>query len=125
MALDDFNTDQPDEAESSDGENSVAYLYIRRADDEEAYNLMSSKHGGSARVRNALKALNDYEDQHDFFQQFIKSIEPVLYEGNWVPMLEEVGLTAEGIAQYLDEHPEVEEELRELFETTEEVTADD
>ena len=123
MALDDFNTEQPDE-EPSNGEDSVAYLYVRRSDNEEAYDLMSNKHGGTARVRNALKALADYEDQHDFFQKLIISMEPVLYEGDWVPFMEEVGVTAEAIAQYLDEHPEVEEELRELFETTE-ASADD
>lgn len=124
MGIDNFNTDQPEEEEESDGENSVAYLYIRNSDDEEAYDLMSNKHGGTARVRNALKALPDYEDQHDFFQKLIIAMEPVLYEGNWEPLLQELGVTAEGVAQYLDEHPEVAEELQERFETAE-ASADD
>lgn len=114
------NLSESDETESSsDISDSVAYIYIRGGDNADAYHLMSDKHGGTARVRNTLKSLPDYEDQHDFFQQLIVSMDDLFSDGNWAPMLEELGVTAEGLAQYLDRNPEVLEELEETMSSRE------
>jgi len=48
------------------------------------------------------------------------NMEPLLADGNWAPMLEELGVSPQGIAQYLDRNPEVREEVAELMQSTEE-----
>lgn len=109
---------------SNDDENSggsVSYIYIREDDNKEAYHLMSND--GSAFVRNALKSLpvEVAADQHDFFQQMVVALEPVLKNDDYSEILDLLMVDAGNIAQYLDENDQVREELLELIAESEEL----
>lgn len=114
-----------DDAGQSDDNDSVSYVYVRHPQhpsngdnyNEDAYNLVSE--GGIVR-RYFKSAQSDYSDIHEFASHLFANMEPLLTEGNWAPLLEELGVGAEGIAQFLDRNPEVREELVERMRNTEE-----
>ena len=115
MPLGEFGSDEPDEETEND---SVSYVYIRHPAhpsngdgyNEDAYRLVSE--GGLVR-RYFKSSQSDYDDIHEFASHMFGNMEPLLKEGNWVPILDELGPGAEGIAQYLEENPEMLEEVQE------------
>ena len=122
MTLGEFGNDEAEEEEEND---SVSYVYIRHPQhpsngdgyNQDAYNLVSE--GGL--VRRYFKSdQSDYENIHEFASHMFANMEPLLADGNWAPMLEELGVSPQGIAQYLDRNPEVREEVAELMQSTEE-----
>lgn len=119
---DTFDRDE-EQSTDNDGEGSVAYIYIRSDEDKAAYNLMSSKLGGNATVREKLKNVPDelWTDQHDFFQQFIVAMEPVLTEDDYSDLFDFLMVDADNIGQYLDSNEEVRQELIEKLAQTEEM----
>lgn len=119
---DTFDRDEEETTEDN-GEGSVAYIYVRSDENKSAYNLMSSKLGGNATVRERLKNVPDelWTDQHDFFQQLIVALEPVLTEDDYTDLLDFLMTDAENIAQYLESNDEVREELIEMLAQSEEM----
>lgn len=121
MPLGEFGSDEPEEQDEND---SVSYVYIRHPQhpsngdgyNGDAYSLVSE--GGLVR-RYFKSAQSDYENIHEFASHVFANMEPLLTDGNWAPLLEELGVTAEGIAQYLDRNEDVREELREKMDSTE------
>lgn len=111
---------EEEQEENNDGESKVAYIYIRSDDNLDAYHLMSKGLGGSAEVRDDLKNLPMFQDQHDFFQQFVVNLQPVLDNDNYSDLLDFLMVDANNIAQYLDENEEVMKELMELLNTHQE-----
>jgi hypothetical protein len=110
-----FSQSEEQDDDNSGGDSSIAYIYIRKSDNNEAYHLMSEKHGGSAYVRNRLKSLPDeavgFSDQHDFFQKMVEALEPVLRNNDYEEVFDLLMVDSSIIAQYLDENPEVRAEV--------------
>lgn len=126
MGLGNFQAEE-EEQTTEEGDEKVAYLYVRSDENRDAYDLMSNGFGGSALVRSVLKGHPHYEDQHDFFQQFIVALGELFENEDWSAVLEELEVPAEGLAQYLDQNEEVQEEFMEIVNSTQgaEAEADD
>lgn len=96
--------------------NDEAAAIIARAFD--AFN------GDTGPVRAAVNKHPDYENASHFLAEYVLAFQEVIETNSTVPILELAQPSADSLAEYLDAHPEVAEELMERAETTE-ATADD
>lgn len=120
MPLDSLTDGQSNE-QSSDGP-SVSYLYLYEEGREQIENWPEEKQevmaeayrhvsqGGIARATFNRSA--EYENIHDATAHLMVGIAKVFEDGDFSDLLEFIGPDADAVAQYLDQNPEVAEELQ-------------
>lgn len=114
MADDDAQTQEPDDP-------SVSYLYIYeegREDmdnwDEEDQDTMAQAYhvcSGGGVVRNTFDNTSAYENIHHAAGDLMVGIADVFTDGDYSRLMEFVGPDVDAVGQYLDENPEVRDEL--------------
>jgi len=124
MGLGNVAPETEEQNQNNDGDEKVAYIYVRSEDNMDAYNLMSTGKGGSAAVRNWIK--NDLpdsiaKDQHDFFQKIVVCLGPVRESDDFTELFEFLHVDAQNIAQYLDQNSKVRAEVIRRLKQSQEV----
>lgn len=133
MSLNDVANGE-EQPEQKPDQPSISYLYLYEegrdetddwSDDatetmEQAYQACSN--GGI--VRSTFKKSGQYQNIHHAVAELVVGIAEVFEDGDFSRLLEFIGPDAEALAQYLDDNPDVLEELSERMQDTQ-ATADD
>lgn len=79
---------------------------------ETAYQLAQ----GGGFLRNLFNSSGQYKDIHEYVAELLVGTEAVIRDGDFTEIMETVGPNAEALAQYLQDNPEIMEELEEELE---------
>lgn len=132
MSFESFKSDDAD-APSDDPSGTHIYFYEEGHDrlpqkNDEAAEVIARAfdafNGDTGPVRHAVNQHPDYENASHFLAEYVLAFQEVIETNSTVPLLELIEPSAESLAEYLDSHQDVAEELMERAETTE-ASADD